>query len=108
MTSQDQGGKVELHLKYIMKNIENLEALEEAREEVECFCCSKHVPLPLVHYKIVVNNSIVYLCPTSYYNMNKLLTAYRAWDKIPPGSVRKHYSKYIQDLVLELWKEYNA
>lgn len=91
-----------------MKNLENIEELEESSEEYRCYCVGKHVPLPIVYYKIQIGTEIICLCPTTWYNMNKLLTAYRVYGTVPPGSVRKHYSKYVQELVLELWKDYHG
>ena len=88
---------------------DKIDLLEEYPEEIVCKCVSsKHVPLPKVYYKLLVNGTIVWLCPTTYYNMNKLLTAYRMYDTVPPGSVRKHFSKFVQDLVLELFLEYKG
>jgi hypothetical protein len=64
----------------------------------ECKCCTKHVPLPI---KLKEYNGIV-LCPTTYYNVVEYK---RIWDKYgarPPGSVRKHFSEYVQEIVFEL------
>jgi hypothetical protein len=61
----------------------------------KCKCCTKHVPLPstLKEY----NGDT--LCPTSYYNV---IEYKRIWTEIgsqPAGSVRKHFSEYVQQLV---------
>lgn len=87
--------------------IDNIEELEDSREYT-CHCTSKHVPKPTVYYKILLNGTVVYLCPTTWYNVNKLLTAYRVRGSVPPGSVRKHYSKFVQELVSELWETYHG
>lgn len=67
----------------------------------DCNCCGKHVPLPVVYYKMVVDGKEVKLCPTTYDNVVHLL-AQCAEGKMPPGEVRKHYSRYVRDLVVRL------
>ena len=61
----------------------------------ECKCCGKHVPLPttLKEYQGVI------LCPTSFANV---LEYKRIWKSIggrPSGSIRKHFSDYVQQVV---------
>lgn len=63
----------------------------------ECKCCNKHVPLPTVLREY--NGSVV--CPTSFAN---ILEYTRIWNVIgsrPPGSVRKHFSEFVQQIVEE-------
>ncbi len=63
----------------------------------ECKCCNKHVPLPTVLREY---NGIV-VCPTSFAN---ILEYTRIWNTIgsrPPGSVRKHFSEFVQQIVEE-------
>ena len=61
----------------------------------ECKCCSKHVPLPTVlrEYEGIT------VCPTTFGN---ILEYTRIWNVIgsrPPGSVRKHFSEFVQQIV---------
>lgn len=61
----------------------------------ECKCCGKHVPLPTVlrEYEGTI------LCPTTFANV---LEYKRIWDSLgsrPSGSVRKHFSDYVQQIV---------
>lgn len=60
-----------------------------------CKCCTKHVPLPSTLKEYDGDT----LCPTSYYNV---LEYKRIWNEIgsqPAGSIRKHFSEYVQYLV---------
>ncbi len=82
--------------------------LEDFPEDAQCRCCGKHVPLPLIYYKLLVGGEIEWLCPTTYHNVSKLLASYRVLDRPPPGSIKKHYSKFVQNLVNELWEEHVA
>lgn len=61
----------------------------------ECKCCGKHVPLPttLKEYQGIT------LCPTSFANV---IEYKRIWNLIgsrPTGSIRKHFSDYVQQVV---------
>ena len=61
----------------------------------ECKCCSKHVPLPTVMREY--SNTVV--CPTTFAN---ILEYKRIWDSYgsrPMGSIRKHFSEYVQQIV---------
>jgi hypothetical protein len=61
----------------------------------DCKCCTKHVPLPTT-LKIYEDTT---LCPTTYYNV---IEYKRIWDKCgtrPAGSIRKHFSEYVQHIV---------
>ena len=61
----------------------------------ECKCCGKHVPLPTV---LKTYNEIK-VCPTTFENIIEYKSI---WDKIgsrPPGSIRKHFSEYVQKIV---------
>jgi len=61
----------------------------------ECKCCNKHVPLPTV----LREYSGVVVCPTTFAN---IIEYTRIWNSIgsrPPGSVRKHFSEYVQHIV---------
>lgn len=61
----------------------------------QCKCCGKHVPLPT----ILKDYNEIKLCPTTYENV---LEYKRIWDGIgsrPTGSIRKHFSEYVQEIV---------
>ncbi len=66
-----------------------------------CNCCSKHVPLPIIYYKIMIKDKEVTLCPTTYDNVIYLL-AQCVEGKMPSGEIRKHYSRYVRDLVMQI------
>lgn len=71
----------------------------------ECKCVQRHVPLPQHYYMITMDEYWVEcVCPTTFFNVQQLTAAYAAHDGIPPGSVTKHYSKYVRDLVLALYR----
>jgi hypothetical protein len=61
----------------------------------ECKCCSKHVPLPTVMREY----DGITICPTTFAN---ILEYKRIWDSYgsrPMGSIRKHFSEYVQQIV---------
>jgi len=61
----------------------------------ECKCCGKHVPLPTVlkeYEKLVV-------CPTTFSNIIEYKRIWTALGHRPEGSVRKHFSEYVQQIV---------
>jgi hypothetical protein len=60
-----------------------------------CKCCTKHVPLPTVLREWNGNT----VCPTTFAN---IIEYKRLWDSFgsrPMGSIRKHFSEYVQQLV---------
>ena len=61
-----------------------------------CLCCSKHVPKYHKTFLVVDN---IYVCPTTYENVLCLEEEYKKYKGRPPGSVRKHFSDYVQYLV---------
>lgn len=61
----------------------------------ECKCCTKHVPLPT---KMKEYNNII-MCPTTYYNVIEYKRIWDSYDSRPAGSVRKHFSEYVQSIV---------
>lgn len=65
---------------------------EKARE---CKCCGKHVPLPTVlkEYQGLV------VCPTTFANIVEYKRIWLAFGSRPSGSVRKHFSEYVQQVV---------
>ena len=61
----------------------------------QCKCCTKHVPLPTV---IKTYNGLL-VCPTTLQN---IIEYKRLWDSFgarPMGSIRKHFSEYVQQIV---------
>ena len=61
----------------------------------ECKCCSKHVPLPTVLREY--NGTVV--CPTTFSNIMEYKRLWDAYGSRPMGSIRKHFSEYVQQLV---------
>ena len=61
----------------------------------ECKCCSKHVPLPtrLKDYEGTL------VCPTTFDNIHEYRRVWLDIGKQPPGSIRKHFSEYVQQVV---------
>lgn len=70
------------------------ERIENFKTSNTCLCVTKHVPLPTTLYKI--NNT--YLCPTAWDNAQAYESEIYKYRGNVPGSVRKHYSEYIQKL----------
>ncbi len=67
----------------------------------ECKCCGKHVPLPTV---LKEYNGII-VCPTTFSNITEYA---RIWNSIggrPTGSIRKHFSEYVQQIVENNYRE---
>lgn len=64
----------------------------------ECKCCKKHVPLPVIFISLNIDDEVIYLCPTTYKNIMNLLRISED-GKLPLGSIRKHYSRYVQHIV---------
>jgi hypothetical protein len=63
----------------------------------ECKCCTKHVPLPTVLREY---NGIV-ICPTTFANVIEYKRIWESFGSRPMGSIRKHFSEYVQQLVEE-------
>lgn len=74
-------------------------------DERACRCVQRHVPLPQHYYMIdIAEGQVEYVCPTTFFNVQQLAGQYIAYDAPPPGSVTKHYSKYVRDLVFDLYR----
>ncbi len=61
----------------------------------QCKCCSKNVPLPTV-FKEYSGDTI---CPTTFANILEYKRIWTAIGSRPPGSIRKHFSDYVQQIV---------
>jgi hypothetical protein len=61
----------------------------------DCKCCSKHVPLPTVLREY--NGTVV--CPTTFANVLEYKRIWDSYGSRPMGSIRKHFSEYVQELV---------
>jgi hypothetical protein len=66
----------------------------------QCKCCTKHVPLPI---NLKSYNKII-LCPTTYENVLEYKKIYDSIGSRPAGSIRKHFSEYVQQIVEEFNK----
>jgi hypothetical protein len=61
----------------------------------QCKCCGKHVPLPTVLKEF----EGTLLCPTTFANVMEYKRIWAAIGSRPTGSVRKHFSEYVQEIV---------
>lgn len=61
----------------------------------ECKCCGKHVPLPTV----LREYSGLMLCPTTFSNVMEYKRIWNVIGSRPQGSIRKHFSEYVQEIV---------
>jgi hypothetical protein len=61
----------------------------------ECKCCSKHVPLPTT---LKEYNGLI-LCPTTFANVIEYKRIWNSYGSRPMGSIRKHFSEYVQQIV---------
>ena len=61
----------------------------------ECKCCGKHVPLPTV----LKEYSGTLLCPTTFANVVEYKRLWVSIGSRPPGSIRKYFSEYVQQIV---------
>lgn len=61
----------------------------------QCKCCSKHVPLPtsMKMYEEII------LCPTTFSNVIEYKRIWLSYGSRPMGSIRKHFSEYVQQIV---------
>lgn len=72
---------------------------------IGCVCVEKHVPLPVTVFRLKVGEETLTVCPTTWYNIEELMVAFKIYNGPPPGRVTKHYSKYVREICLQLWKE---
>ncbi len=61
----------------------------------DCKCCGKHVPLPTV----LKEYNGISLCPTTFANVIEYTRIWKLLGSRPQGSIRKHFSDYVQQLV---------
>jgi hypothetical protein len=75
---------------------------------IQCECVEKHVPLPTTYRYIKIKEETVTMCPTTFDNVEQLVLAFKLYGGPPPGSVTKHYSKFVREICLSIWKEHNS
>lgn len=63
----------------------------------ECRCCGKHVPLPT----ILKEYNGIQVCPTTFANIMEYTRLWKLIGARPAGSIRKHFSEYVQQIVEE-------
>jgi hypothetical protein len=61
----------------------------------QCKCCGKHVPLPT----ILKEFEGIMLCPTTFANVVEYKRIWSTSGHRPSGSIRKHFSEYVQEVV---------
>jgi hypothetical protein len=61
----------------------------------ECKCCGKHVPLPTV----LKDYNGIKVCPTTFDNIIEYKRLWLSIGSRPQGSIRKHFSEYVQNIV---------
>ena len=66
-----------------------------------CKCVGKHVPLPMLGYDIEVAGETITVCPTTYENIKDLYAKSKNGN-LPDGWVRKHYSRYVREIVRQM------
>jgi hypothetical protein len=70
--------------------------MSEYQEQAKlCKCCTKHVPLPTVMKEYAGET----VCPTTYHNIIEYKRIWESYGKKPMGSIRKHFSEYVQSVV---------
>jgi hypothetical protein len=67
----------------------------------ECKCCGKHVPLPTV----LKEYNGIKVCPTTFDNIVEYKRLWELSGARPQGSVRKHFSEYVQKIVESIYME---
>jgi hypothetical protein len=61
----------------------------------KCLCCTKHVPLPT----LLKEYNEIALCPTTFTNVMEYKRIWESLGSKPTGSIRKHFSEYVQKIV---------
>lgn len=73
--------------------------------EYPCGCVDRHIPKPVTTTPCNTPEGVVWLCPTSAENLRVLLEIYDKRAGIVPGSMTKHFSKYVRDLAEQIYNE---
>lgn len=71
----------------------------------DCKCVNRHVPTPLRTAERATPRGVVWLCPVADDNLNLLLEIYEKRAGSVPGSMTKHFGKYIRDLAESIYNE---
>lgn len=83
-------------LEYLLGEVKIIDSVGNG---TKCECCSKHVPKPLRFYHV----KQYILCPTAYDNVCLYLEISTLYGEDgPPGSIRKHFGDYIQNIATNL------
>lgn len=61
---------------------------------INCECTTKHIPKPVNYVEI----DGIQLCPTTACNLSALMLEWERHEGEPPGSVTKHYSRFVRAL----------
>jgi hypothetical protein len=70
--------------------------MSEYQEQAkECKCCTKHVPLPTT----MKTYAGIIVCPTTLQNIIEYKRLWESFGSRPMGSIRKHFSEYVQQIV---------
>jgi hypothetical protein len=86
-------------LEEYLKNIK----LELRTDEVYCPCSKKHVPDPQYVMGLDNGGGSLYLCPTAMINLASLLKEYQTAGGKPPGSVTKHYGRFVRKVAATIY-----
>ena len=78
-----------------------------------CACVDRHTPIPQELHRhhvwplgeggpdIAVN--LRWICPTSHSAVHKLWREYQQHRTTPPWEIRRHYNRFVRDLVADGW-----
>ena len=72
---------------------------------MDCECVNRHIPAALITEACDTGEGVVWLCPTSAANLRLLLGIYEKRAGNVPGSMTKHFSKYIRDLAYTIYSK---
>lgn len=73
--------------------------------EYPCECVDRHIPKPVKTIACDAPGGVVWLCPTAEQNLSALLEIYDNRAGEVPGSITKHFGKYIRDLAKQIYQQ---